>query len=324
MQNHESEPAGGPAARRAVIIPFPGRKPVEAGDRARLVDLFPGYEKHLVGRGQRPRGVETYMAGIRQFAGFLGADASITDLSEHRITAYRDALAAFQSAPTVALALTIVRSFCKYALRLRLLSEDPTQWVDFPKVTKRPPRALSRAQLRQLWTILAAPEQETPAQRWQRERNRRAIYVMLFAGLRLSEAAALLWGEVDLGAGQLLIPDAKGGAFRAVPLHPMLWAELRRVPNPDPSRAVAGNEDGTPMVRGGMAHIFERWLTARGLDITAHQLRHTFASELLRAGAPLVDIQNALGHENLDTTAIYLKVDGEHLRQAVNLLPGGW
>lgn len=289
-----------------------------------VAEFLPAYEAHLVGRGQRPRGVETYMMNMRQFLTWLGPQATIADVTELAISLYRDDRAAVSVAATVALDLTVIRSFCKFLMRRRLLSEDPTQWVDFPSIQRRPPRALSRPQLKALWAALATPEHEGRSARWHRERNRRAIFLMLFAGLRISEACALLWGDVDLEIGQLLVRDGKNGKFRTLPLHPTLWAELRKVQNPDPAHAVMSTPDGTPLTSRGADYIFRRWLPDRGLRITAHQLRHTFASEMLRNGAPLVDIQSALGHESLDTTSIYLLVDGEHLRSAIELLPAGW
>jgi site-specific recombinase XerD len=58
-------------------------------------------------------------------------------------------------------------------------------------------------------------------------------------------------------------------------------------------------------------------------DITAHRLRHTAASELLRQGAPLVEIGQLLRHRSELTTAIYAKVDRERLRELALPWPGG-
>lgn len=97
--------------------------------------------------------------------------------------------------------------------------------------------------------------------------------------------------------------------------------ELRRIENREPNQAVIGDRSGKCMHPKTVAEVFSRWLRARGLNITAHQLRHTFATELLRSGAPLRDIQMMLGHASLETTQIYLLVDASHLRKSVELLP---
>jgi site-specific recombinase XerD len=58
-------------------------------------------------------------------------------------------------------------------------------------------------------------------------------------------------------------------------------------------------------------------------DVTAHRLRHTAASELLRSGAPLVEIGQLLRHRSELTTAIYAKVDRDRLRELARPWPGG-
>lgn len=71
-----------------------------------------------------------------------------------------------------------------------------------------------------------------------------------------------------------------------------------------------------------LTRIFEVWLPRRGIrTIHAHRLRHTFATELLNAGVPLTEIQEALGHADISTTRIYLKVDFSRVKEAVNKLP---
>ena len=195
-----------------------------------------------------------------------------------------------------------------------------------PETPQAQPRALKRTQLKLLFQIIDT-EPDTFKSSWQR--NRIALLLFFYTGLRLSEGAGLLWGMVDLDAGNITVPPelAKNGRTRAIPLHPRLKDELRQLPNQEAHQAVIPRVRGratTPMTSHSVAHIFERWLPKQGLQITAHQLRHTLATEMLRAGAPLPDIQAILGHESLETTAIYLTTDAEHLRGAIGLLPAGW
>lgn len=290
----------------------------------RLAELLDAYEAHLVGRGQRPQGVATYLYDMRAFLAWLGDDASIANLNEQQITDYRDTYAATRAPATVCLMLTSIRSFCKFCRRRRLLNEDPTQWIEFPKVPDRAPKALSRAALRALWAAVAPKEQETTHARWQRERNKLVICLMLFAGLRLQEAIDLRWGDIDLETGVLTVASGKGGRSRAIPLHPTLALELGRTQNPQPGDPVLTNRSGKGLSATSLCHLFNRVLPRAGVETHAHALRHSFATELLRSGAPLPDIQALLGHRDLDTTSIYLRVAPEHLRAAVDMLPAGW
>ena len=164
-------------------------------------------------------------------------------------------------------------------------------------------------------TIPAFPEELTAAKHFTWCRNRRAIFLMLFAGLRISEAAALRWRDVDLEGRYLVVRDGKGGKDRSVPLHPILLAELNKAPAHRPNWAVAGKADGSCMTVKSMAHIFERWLPERGLTISAHQLCHSFATELLRKRADIREIQELLGHNSSRTTEIYTHVSTKSLQQ---------
>jgi len=58
-------------------------------------------------------------------------------------------------------------------------------------------------------------------------------------------------------------------------------------------------------------------------DVTAHRLRHTAATEMLREGASLIEIGQVLRHRQTQTTAIYAKVDVETLRSVARAWPGG-
>jgi integrase/recombinase XerD len=293
----------------------------------RLLDLLPEYEVYLRGKGHRPRGREKYIWDLKAVFRWLGDEATIADLTEDRIMAYRDARAAQVKAATVFNELTCTRSFCKWCVRKRWLSSDPTQHVDYPKVPRPSPRALTVPQIRLLFQIIDT-EPATYKASWRR--NRIVILLLFYTGLRISEASGLLWRDVDLEAGSLVVrtETGKNGRTRAIPLHPRLKLELEKLPNQQPDAPViprqSGKDDTGPMGPKSVAHIFERWLSKRGLNISPHQLRHTMATQMLRAGAELPDIQAVLGHESLETTAVYLTVEAEHLRGAVNMLPAGW
>jgi integrase/recombinase XerD len=299
----------------------------ELAPAPRLIDLLAAYEGHLRGRGHRPRGREKYLWNLRGFARWLGEGATVADLTEGRILAYRDVRAGQVAAATVFNELVCIRSLCRWCVRQRWLATDPTQHVEYPKVPRPSPRALTRAQLRHLFQIIdTEPEQARARAVWRR--NRIAPLLIVYTGRRIAEAAGLRWRDVDLRAGVIVVrPEvAKNGRTRAIPLHLRLRTELGALGDQEPdapviSRAGAG---AGPLEPKSAAHIFERWLASQGLDITPHQLRHTFATELLRAGAALPDIQAMLGHESLETTAIYLTIDAEHLQGAVRLLPAGW
>jgi integrase len=130
-------------------------------------------------------------------------------------------------------------------------------------------------------------------------------------GMRRAEVAQVHSRDVvDDLAGYSLIVHGKGGRQRSVPLEPALARRLRDLP---PGYAFPGRCDG---------HLSPRWVGRSvskllGGQTTMHQLRHLFATVMLRRGANLVHVQRTLGHRSLATTQRYLYVEDDELRRAV-------
>lgn len=288
-----------------------------------LRDLVAPYRMHLQALGQRPRGIERYLQHVVGFLATLPPDAGPEHLTAAAVRSHMRERAATCSSATVVNMLTAVRSFCKFLLEEEHIDLDPTTRVRWPKRTHGLPRALSPAELEALITAIREPAGLNGTRRWYWRRNRRAILLMLYAGVRLAECAALRWADVDLRANLLTVQEGKGGKARILPLHPALRGELARAAGGAvPSRAVVGKYDGTPLNPKALAHIFEEWLPRQGIEgVSAHRLRHTFATEMLKAGADLSAIQEALGHTDISTTRVYLRVDLSRIRAAVDRLP---
>lgn len=289
-----------------------------------LLDLIPQYEAALRARGQRPRGIRKYRETLTAFFSWLGPETCMDGLSAANVRRYQEIKALSCTAGTIANVLTTIRSFCTWAMREHLRMDDPTLLVDWPRRHPTVPRALKHAQLRDLMAAIMTPARLPYPQRWYWERNQRAVLLMLFAGLRISEAAALDWRDVDLDDDTLYVREGKGGMDRTIPLHPRLRATLEAVPMLDRRGAVAGQRSGMPLTHKSMGHLFERWLPGLGITISSHQLRHSFATQLLVAGVNLRVIQQLLGHASLETTQRYLLIQDDQKHEAVRLMPSTW
>lgn len=283
---------------------------------------LPDYARALRGRKLSPSTIAAYVRDVELFAAFLGDDAPIAAVTTAAIEDYQAHIAPRWSAATVGKMLSAIRSHARWCIRAGLRADDPTLDVVWPAVAEPIPRALSRHDLRTLEQALIIPPELDGDARWRRARDVRAICLMLYAGHRLSEAAAQRWCDVDLEQGLLVIRQGKGGKDRAIPLHPRLIAVLEAVPVEERVGrwAVVGNRDGTPMKPKSLAHLFERWL-AEHLRISAHQLRHSFATQMLWNGADIRQIQELLGHASLETTRRYLRLEMEQKRAAINAIP---
>ncbi|MBX0326965.1 tyrosine-type recombinase/integrase [Oscillochloris sp. ZM17-4] len=221
--------------------------------------------------------------------------------------------------------LSCIRGFCRWARREGMIDDDPTRDVEWPKKKLTAPRPLKPAQLRELLASLKQPpENRYHHSMW--KRGRLAIILMLFSGLRLAEAAALRWEHIDLDDGLLMVYEGKGGKDRNVPLHSMLRLNLEHVPEAERTGSVLKNIDGEDISRRSLESLMRRLPRVLNLSyrFTAHQLRHSFATQILRHGGDLRSIQVLLGHSSLETTMRYILVDPEQARAAVDCLPAGW
>lgn len=145
----------------------------------------------------------------------------------------------------------------------------------------------------------------------------RVICLCAFQGLRLGEALAVGWSDLDLKAGtvQVLVEKRRGGIHRRMilPLHPEAGRFLAR------GRGVAGP------VSGGLGSGASGWIRKRtrilcGTSYGAHSLRHTFATALEAAGVSGTMLQALLGHSDPTTSRRYVHPGLEALRAAVGAL----
>lgn len=184
------------------------------------------------------------------------------------------------------------------------------------------PRALSpRAQTRYLRAVHASPS----------PRDQALTLMPFYAGTRISETVGLDVDDVRLSArkGSLRI-YGKGQRAREVPIHPQLRAALTGWlgerpdwPGATDSPALFLNKRGQRLSARGAHDVITGIAASAGLDddITAHVLRHTFATTLVRGGTDLVTVAELLGHARLETTRGYTRPSDEDRIRALDLLP---
>lgn len=287
-----------------------------------ILGTLESFSASLAGRKVRPRTIATYLKVVTRFALWLGDESAIADVSADSIGRYQITRGELAAA-TIAKDLSGIRAYCRWCLRAKLRGDDPTLDLEWPKRTEPVPRFLKARELRLLESILDRP---LPVLNVKKRhvlfRHNRAILLMLYCGLRSSEVPDLDWKDVDLDEETLIVRDGKGGKDRALPIHSRVLANLAETPEDKQIGAVCGHLDGTKMRNTSMPHIFsERYLKSFGLDISAHMLRHTFAIQLLRAGADIRQIQLLLGHASLETTQRYLALDFDDKKRAIDKLP---
>ena len=145
------------------------------------------------------------------------------------------------------------------------------------------------------------------------------IVTALNTGLRKGELFALTWKDIDFEREELRVRRSKGKRFRVIPLNDLVLQALREHPRHISSQTVFHNPDGSYWkdIRGG----FNATLTKAGLPrIRIHDLRHSFASQLVSAGKPLPAVQQLLGHADLRTTMRYAHLVPDGMADVVAVL----
>jgi len=296
--------------------------PTRLAAAPRILDTLESFAADLAGKKKlRPRAIETYIRAMRRFAAWLGEESTHAEITEDAIGRYQIAKSHLAPA-TIGKELSAIRAYCRFLIRAGLRQDDPTLNLERPRRAEPLPRALSNRDLRLLERILQAPLPALARKaRTRIKRDRRIVLLGLFAGLRLSEIAALNWKDVDLDAETITVKNGKGGKDRVVTIAARLLDDLKETPEELQRGAVAGHADGRHLSYKSIPHVFNRWLKDAGLDISAHQLRHTYAVTLLRNGADIRTIQTLLGHSSLAVTERYLALDLDDKRAATAKLP---
>jgi integrase/recombinase XerD len=310
--------------RRLGVVPEPPpatATPVEA--------LLGRYRRYLVTeRGlvaETARGyadfVRPFLAG-RQKAGSL----DLAGLTAAEVTAFVLATCPGRPKGSAKLTVTALRSLLGYLHVEGLISEPLGQMV--PAVASWRLAGLPRAlEPGQVAALLASCDQHTAAGR----RDFAMMTLLARLGLRAGEVAALTLEDIDWRAGEITV---RGKGSRA-----------ERLPLPaDAGEAIAAYlRDGRPEPFEGARQVFlrarapHRGLTTGGVTqavfsagqragigrVFAHQLRHSAATGMLAAGAPLTEIGQVLRHRRLLSTAIYAKADVGALRVLARPWPGG-
>jgi site-specific recombinase XerD len=183
----------------------------------------------------------------------------------------------------------------------------------------RPRFELSRLRIKEPRLNIVPLSVDEVARFWSSFRNARDLAIvglMLMHGLRSVEVMALNRDDVLLSEGQLRV-RGKGNKLRLLPLAPetsQLIDHYLRVERPDPCSAalfvvLKGPARGQRITPAGLRSLFRHHRRTTGVQLAnPHRFRHTFASDMVRAGISLPALMQLMGHADIETTLHYVKV----------------
>lgn len=258
-------------------------------------------------RNYSPRTLEAYVAGVARFARHFGR--SPDRLGPEEVRTFQ--LHLLERRVSWSLFNQTVCAL-RFFFGVTLGRPEQVPLIPFGKRRQTLPCVLSPDEVVRLFA--AAPA----------GRDRVLLQTTYACGLRLGEVLHLRVTDIDSGRMVVHVRQAKGRKDRLVPLSARLLGELRaywRLCRPRPW-LFPGHKPDRALSDGGAFRLFRRVHGRAGLSkrCSMHTLRHSFATHLLEAGVDVVTLQKILGHNQLSTTAHYLHVSTDRLRQTPSLL----
>jgi site-specific recombinase XerD len=254
----------------------------------------------------QPATVAAYQRVLAEFAASCGRPPERA--AQDDVLAYQAAISE-QAAASCALKMNALASFFKYLTTRGIRSDNPMAAIRRERYRVDPLRSVKYLTKEEVAALLAASDSDRTS----------AVLAVLLHGLRLAELVSLNVEQYREGA--ILAIEGKGGRIRGVPLNPAALPILDRYIRRRRSGPLFLSRTGRRIGRRAVQELVYRVSARAGKRVSAHQLRHTAATILLRNHAGLETVQDLLGHRSPATTRIYARLELSDLADAVTAAP---
>ncbi len=282
-----------------------------------------GFGSYLrIERSLSSNSVEAYLNDVRKLRDYIRENRNEANPSDLKYQDLSDFIAftagGHDSARTQARLISGIRSFCRYLLLEKIITDDPSALLESPRTGMKLPEVLS---VDEIDMIVNAIDLSTP----EGHRNKAIIETMYSCGLRVSELVNMRLTDIHRNEGFVVV-TGKGNKQRLVPVGSVALREIdnylaRRMTMPviTDQNILFLNRRGKRLSRVMVFTVIKRLAEAAGIKktISPHTFRHSFATHLVEGGADLRAVQEMLGHESITTTEIYTHIDRSYLRDTL-------
>jgi len=250
----------------------------------------------------------TYVSILEDFIKSIDAHV-VEDLNILVIDNFIDTLSLKSYKPkTIKNKIVVIRSFIKFLYAKNLIDIRP-EAIEIPRTVEVEANFLDEEE--QCALIKSA----------RNLRDKALIMTILSSGLRASEILNLK--EDDLYRRSLIVSRGKGGKPRVTFIDPLTEKSIREYHHKREvdSVFVFTNSFGKPLSRQYLSRMISETALRAGIKkrVSAHTLRHSFATNMLRKGARIEDVQPLMGHSNISTTRLYMHFTNEYLRERYDM-----
>lgn len=270
----------------------------------------------LSGKNRSEATLRAYRTDIGQFIGFLVATNicidSPTDVVHDDVMEYLAHLGQRGiSGVTRARKLAALREYFRYLHAHGAISSSPLEHVDTPK-KERTSRTYLRAEEYTKLLSLAGGN----------ARDFAIFQTFLQTGIRVSELCSLTLSDIDLPGAMLFVREGKGKASREIALEKKAIQALKGYLAVRPESGYEElflNRDGQPLGQRGVRKLVAKYKKLAGITkkMSCHSLRHTFATAKAERGVSPYQLQQWLGHRNLNTTQIYVHLGKQNAKKVM-------
>ena len=195
---------------------------------------------------------------------------------------------------TIAKKISIIRSFVKFLKDsgedIKLLNDES---VKLPKTLPKP------VEFRYIKEALKAADEEEEL-----------IVLLLYGfGLRISELSNLKIKDIK---DKWIRVTGKGTKTRNIPILPIVKDKIEVYLTKNRKKVYIFEKDGKKLSENSLRYKVNKIFGKIGIKVTPHQLRHSYASDILNGGGRISDVSKLLGHSSMSTTEIYTKLDSEY------------
>ena len=270
-------------------------------DSEQLLDDFLTYIRDV--RGYSETSATTYEVALRQMLEasewFEEEGRWVLDITPFRLKVMKN------SKKTIAKKLSAVHSFVSYLqeqreMSIKLIADESV------KVPRTLPKPIEEAYIEEALGDAGLRE--------------KLLVAMLYGlGLRISELSSLKLESIHPGWVEI---RGKGDKVRQLPLLPAIHSMIMSYLDQYAPKRYLFEKGGANMNPAQLRYMLTKLFKAKGLKVTPHQLRHSFATHLLNNGARISDVSELLGHSSMATTQVYTKLgDARKLKEYLGAHP---
>lgn len=254
------------------------------------IEKFLRYKKKI--KGFSEHSLTTYRLNLLEAVEIMEIE-NINDEMILQMMPYRIKIAN-NNKKTIAKKISIVRSFVKFlkesGYKIKLLNDESV------KTPKTLPKPVDFIHIKE--ALKFADEEEE------------LIVLLLYGfGLRISELSNLKIKDIK---NEWIRVVGKGDKTRNIPVLPIVKSKINSFLEKNRRNIYIFEKNGKRLSENSLRYKINKIFKRVGLKVTPHQLRHSYASDILNSGGRITDVSRLLGHSSLSTTEIYTKLDSEY------------